>query len=506
MPTDIVFSARMSKIRVRPTSKQRIIGEEGVDFNWNIQLKDNFKASLDHDVFRKVKEAGTELNQPAYIVGGWVRDLILSRPSKDVDVVTVGSGIKLAEQVAEHCLDIEAFAQYKRFGTAMLRTSTFEVEFVGARKESYRSDSRNPIVEDGTLEDDQKRRDFTINALSISLNESTYGDLTDPFNGMEDLKKGLIRTPLDPTITFKDDPLRMMRAIRFSCQLGFEIEDQAFEAIKDNADRLKIISKERITDEFNKILLSPKPSIGLAGLFYAGLMKYILPELNELQGVEEIDGQRHKDNFFHTLEVVDNIATKTNNLYLIYAALFHDIAKPRTKKFDKVNGFTFRGHEHLGSKMVPRIFKRMRLPLSEPLRYVQKLVALSARPSALVSEDVTDSGLRRLLYEAGDDIEDLMTLSEADITTKNAQKMTTYLENFSWVRRRLKEVEEKDSLRNFQPPVDGGEIIQRFNLTPGPIIGQLKNDVKEAILEGKIANNKEEAWKYIENKARELGL
>lgn len=496
----------MGKIKVRPTNKQRILQENPTYFNWDLKREDNYAHQIQEEVFHTIKEAAESIQQPAYIVGGWVRDLLLNRSSKDVDVVTVGSGIELAEAVAARCKSVEAFAVYKRFGTAMLKTPDFEVEFVGARKESYRSDSRKPTVENGTLEDDQRRRDFTINALSISLNADNFGELIDPFNGVEDLEKASIKTPLDPTETYSDDPLRMMRAIRFSSQLGFEIEHESFEAIKKNASRIKIVSKERITDEFNKILLSPKPSIGLRSLFYSGLLHFIFPELVDLQGVEEIDGQRHKDNFFHTLEVVDNIATQTDNVFLIYAALLHDIAKPRTKRFDKQNGFTFRGHEYIGSKMVPKIFKRMRLPLNEQLKYVQKLVALSARPSALVSEDVSDSGVRRLLFEAGDDIDDLMTLAEADLTTRFDQKMLTYLKNYDWVREKLKEVEEKDQVRNFQPPVDGSEIISHFQLTPGPVIGQLKNEVKEAILEGKIANNKEEAWKFLLEKAKELGI
>lgn len=498
----------MGNQRFKPTSKQLILNTGAPNFEWKPFIQENYKEHLaaKEAIFDVVQKAAKNVNQPAYVIGGWVRDLILQRPSKDVDIVTVGSGIDLAKAVAELRKNFSKVSYFKNFGTAMIRFEDWEVEFVGARKESYDRKSRNPIVENGTLEDDQNRRDFTINALSISLNEENYGQLIDPFNGIQDLKDGIIRTPLDPDITYSDDPLRMMRAIRFAAQLGFEIEENSFNAIRKNKDRIKIVSQERITDEFNKILLSPKPSIGLAALFHTGILQLIFPELCDLQGVEEINGQRHKDNFFHTLEVVDNIATATDNVYLIYAALLHDIGKAKTKRFDSKVGYSFHGHEFLGSKMIPRIFKRMRLPQNEQMRYVRKLVAMSARPSSLVDEEVTDSGVRRLLFDAGDDIDDLMTLCEADVTTKNSERMHRYLNNYKMVRERMKEVEEKDHVRNFQPPVDGDEIIQFFNLKPGPEIGKLKNLVKEAILEGEIQNEKEEAWTFLKNKAKEMGI
>lgn len=492
-------------MNIQPTNKQRITGAALPNFNWNLRQLDRADQFLEDPLFQTIKEVGRELNQPVYLIGGWVRDLIMNRPSKDIDVVTVGSGIDLAEALAQRYRNTHVNV-YRQFGTAQLKLHNFELEFVGARKESYRSNSRNPIVENGTLEDDQKRRDFTVNAISISLNSIDFGTIIDPFNGIQDLKNSTLRTPLQPEQTFKDDPLRMMRAIRFSSQLGFDVVPDAYEAIKRNAQRLKIVAPERITDEFNKILLSPKPSIGLVQLFNTGLLEQFLPELIELHGVEHIKGQQHKDNFYHTLEVVDNIAPETDNLYLIYAALFHDIAKPRTKHFDSKVGFSFHGHEYVGSKMIPKIFRRMKLPLNEKMRYVQKLVAMSSRPAALVSEEATDSGVRRMVFEAGEATEDLMTLCEADITTKNAKRMMNILDNYKRVRQRIEEVEEKDSIRNFQPPVDGGEIMRYFKLDPGPLVGELKHLVKEAILEGEINNTREEAWQYLQKEAEKRGL
>lgn len=464
------------------------------------------KEFVSHKVFKVIAEASDELGLETYVVGGYVRDSLLKREgSKDLDFVTVGSGIALAKKVAK-LLGRSKIAVFKNFGTAQVKFEDLELEFVGARKESYQRDSRKPIVEDGTLEDDQKRRDFTINAMAISLNKNNFGELIDPFDGVEDLKNRIIRTPLEPSITYSDDPLRMMRAIRFSCQLNFEIEANSLEAIQKTKQRIEIISKERVSDELHKIMLSPKPSIGLRLFQETGLMDYFLPEIIALKGVEEVDGQLHKDNFYHTLQVVDNIAETTDNLWLRYAALFHDIGKPVTKKFIKGTGWTFHSHEFVGAKMVYKIFKRMKMPLSDKLKYVQKIVRLSSRPIAITEDTATDSAARRLLFDAGDDINDLMLLCEADITTQNLKKKKGFLKNFQLVRARLKEVENSDHIRNFQPPVGGEEIIETFNLRPGPEIGKIKEAIKEAILDGTIKNDRDEAWKFMIQLGSEMGL
>lgn len=465
------------------------------------------KDILDNKVFKLIGEAADELQMETYVVGGYVRDKILKRKkkSKDIDFVAVGSGIELAKVVAKK-LGRSKIAIFKNFGTAQVKYKDLELEFVGARKESYNRDSRKPIVEDGTLDDDQKRRDFTINAMAVSLNSATYGKLIDPFNGIADLENQIIRTPLDPHITYSDDPLRMMRAIRFASQLGFKIEEKSLSAITETKDRIAIISTERVSDELNKIMLSPKPSVGLRLFYETGLMEYFLPEIIALKGVEEVDGQLHKDNFYHTLQVVNNISETTDNLWLRYAALFHDIGKPVTKRFIKGTGWTFHNHEFIGGKMVFKIFKRMKLPLGDKLKYVQKIVRMSSRPIAVTEEQATDSAARRLLFDAGDDISDLMLLCEADITTQNQKKKARFLENFQTVRQRLKEVEEADSVRNFQPPVDGAEIMEIFNIPPGREIGIIKEYIKEAILEGTIKNNHEEALALAIAKGKELGL
>ncbi len=471
-----------------------------------IMIDVNIAERLTLPLFKLIQDVGEEIHQPVYVVGGWVRDLFLERASKDVDIVTLGSGLALAEKLAEKLSHDVHVSYFKNFGTAMLRFQDWEIEFVGARKESYSRNSRKPIVEDGSIEDDQKRRDFTINAMSISLNKDTYGELIDPFNGLEDLNKKILRTPLDPEITFSDDPLRMMRAIRFASQLQFEIDPEALKAISKNTNRLQIVSAERISEELNKIMMSNQPSVGFSLLFKSGLLNEILPELADLHGVEEVNGMKHKDNFYHTLEVVDNVSRKSDNLWLRYAALFHDIGKAKTKKHHPKNGWSFHGHEYLGSKMVPLLFKRLRLPTDHKMRFVKKLVALSSRPIALVSDDASDSGVRRLLFDAGDDIDNLMDLCEADITTKNPVKMKRYLQNFQKVREKLKEVEEKDHVRNFQPPVDGNEIAVVFGIEPGREIGIIKNAVKEAILDGEIENNREQAWQLILKLALEMKM
>ncbi|HLP50738.1 MAG TPA: HD domain-containing protein [Chitinophagales bacterium] len=461
---------------------------------------------LSNPVFRIIAEAAAELNYDAYAVGGYVRDQLLNRPCKDIDFVCVGNGIDLAQKAAEK-IDRNLHVNYfKNFGTAQFRWNDLDLEFVGARKESYDRNSRKPIVEDGTLEDDQNRRDFTINAMAISLNQDTFGQLVDPFNGVQDLENKLIRTPLDPDITFSDDPLRMMRAIRFATQLGFTILPETFAAIKRNKERIKIISQERITDELNKIILAKTPSIGFVLLEECGLLEIIFPEFQRLKGVENYEGKGHKDNFFHTLQVLDNITKTTNDLWLRWAAVLHDIAKPPTKKFVDGVGWTFHGHEVLGSKWVPKIFARMKLPMGNEMKFVRKMVFLHLRPIALTKEEITDSALRRLLFEAGDDIENLLMLCEADITSKNREKVKRYLMKFEIVREKLKEVEEKDQVRNFQPPVTGELIMQTFGIGPSKEIGTIKEEIKEAILEGKIRNDYNEAFNMMLELGEKLGL
>jgi len=466
----------------------------------------NYNKAFKSKVFDYIAKAAEQLQVETYVIGGFVRDFILQRgKAKDVDIVCVGSGIELAKKVASLLPNNPKVQIFKTYGTAMLKYNDIEVEFVGARKESYTEDSRNPTVEEGSLQDDQNRRDFTINALAISLNKTNYGTLLDPFNGINDLDDKIIRTPLNPDITFSDDPLRMMRAIRFASQLNFTIEKGSLDSIKKNAKRLEIITRERIVTELNKILLSPKPSIGLNLLFKTDLLQQILPELTDLHGVEVRNGQGHKDNFYHTLEVVDNIAKMTDNLWLRWTALLHDIGKAPTKRFEQGTGWTFHGHEFKGSKMVYRIFKRLKMPLNNKMKYVQKLVLLSSRPIVIATE-VGDSAVRRLVFDAGDDIDDLLTHCEADITTKNPEKFKKYHNNFKIVRQKIKEVEERDNIRNFQPPVSGEIIMKTYNLKPCREIGIIKDAIKEAILDGKIANNYDDAYKFMQQKATELGL
>jgi poly(A) polymerase len=465
----------------------------------------DFKTHLNKDtVFSTVAAAGTKLGFPTYVVGGFVRDLILNRSNKDIDFVCVGSGIKLAQQVAKDMGDVPVTI-FKNFGTAMIKVGERELEFVGARKESYREDSRKPLVEDGTLEEDQQRRDFTINAMAISLNKETFGELVDPFGGVQHVKERLIKTPLDPNITFSDDPLRMMRAIRFAAQLNFDIEADTFEAITKNTERLSIVSMERVIVELNKIIVSPVPSYGFKLLFQCGLLKHFFPEMIALHGVEYQDNKAHKDNFFHTLQVLDNVSKVSDDLWLRWSAILHDIAKPATKRFDKEVGWTFHGHEDKGARMVPGIFRRLKLPMNEKMVFVQKLVRLHLRPIALVKE-VSDSAIRRLLFEAGDDVDALMKLCRADITSKNNDKVAKYLKNFEQVAQKMIDLEARDQVRNFQPPISGDEIIKLFNIPPGPIIGEIKEEIKEAILEGIIRNDRQEAYELLLQIANKKGL
>ncbi len=469
-------------------------------------MKINLAQNKNFKLFKIISKVAQENNQTVYIVGGYVRDLLMQRKAPtDIDFVTEQSGIELAKAVGKELGDLKV-SVFKTYGTAMIKYKDLDLEFVGARKESYSENSRKPAVETGTLEDDQKRRDFTVNALAISLNEENFGELIDPFNGREDMQNKILKTPLEPAQTYSDDPLRMMRAIRFASVLHFNIEENSLEAIKQEAERIKIVSMERIMVEFNKIMLSEKPSVGLKLMEKTTLLEKIIPELTALKGIEEVEGQTHKDNFWHTLEVVDNISKNTDNLWLRWAALLHDIGKAPTKKFVEKIGWTFHGHEFLGSKMVKNLFTRLKLPLGTDMKYVQKMVKLSSRPIALIDDGTSDSALRRLLFDAGEDLEDLFTLCKADITTKNASKQEKFKKNFEYVAKKIKEVEEKDHVRNFQPPISGEEIMEMFQLKPGREIGILKEKVKEAILEGEIANDKDEARNFVIKEAKILGL
>ena len=462
--------------------------------------------SLNHPIFKKISECADKLNLPCFVIGGFVRDLILKRESNDIDVVVLGSGIEMATELKKTLGKGAYLSVFKNFGTAQVKYKDIEIEFVGARKESYRSDSRKPIVENGTLEDDQNRRDFTINAMAICLNKDRFGELVDPFNGVQDIELKIIRTPLDPDITFSDDPLRMLRCIRFATRFKFSIEQRTFDALGTNKERISIISQERITEELNKILLTEKPSIGFMLLDKCGLLDIILPEVAALKGIETVNGKSHKDVFLHTLQVLDSVAQKSDKLWLRWAALLHDVGKPATKKFDEKIGWTFYNHNFIGDKITGRMFKRLKLPLSEDLRYVQKMVNLHMRPIALVEEEITDSAVRRLLFEAGDDIDDLMTLCEADITSKNEEKVKRYTQNLMIVRQKLKDIEEKDHVRNFQPPISGEEIMQTFNLKPCAQVGEIKNAIKNAILDGIIPNDYDAAKEYMFGVAEQLGV
>lgn len=461
---------------------------------------------LDNKIFKTISQVADEMQLETYVIGGFVRDLYLNRPSKDIDIVTVGSGIELAQKVAKQLRPKSGVNVFKNFGTAMLKYKNLEIEFVGARKESYQKDSRKPVIEDGSLQDDQNRRDFTINALALRLNQNQFGELLDSFDGVKDIRDKIIRTPLEPDITFSDDPLRMMRAIRFAAQLNFEIESKTLQSIAKNKDRISIISAERIIDEINKIVLSPKPSVGFKLMEETGLLQLIFPELQKMKGVEVMNGIGHKDNFYHTLEVLDRIAPNTDNLWLRWSAILHDIAKPATKKFIEGQGWTFYAHNFFGVKMIPRIFRRMKLPLNDKMKFVQKMVQLHMRPIVLSEDEVTDSAVRRLLFEAGNDIDELMTLCEADITSKNQEKVKRYMQNFQLVRAKLKEIEEKDAVRNFQPPVTGELIIETFQLKPCREVGVIKDAIKDAILDGVIKNDFDEAFQFMIKKAAELGL
>ncbi len=467
----------------------------------------SFADHLDkHSIFETVRSASRKLELETYVVGGYVRDLILDRPSKDVDFVCVGDGIQLAKHVSEQLGKKAKLSIFKNYGTASIHFEGYAFEFVGARKESYRKDSRNPEVSTGTLADDQNRRDFTINAMAIGLCDDNYGTLIDPFEGIDDLRKKTIRTPLTPEITFSDDPLRMMRAVRFASQLSFDIEAETFQGIIDSKERISIVSQERVTDELSKIILSNTPSYGFKLLFHSGLLEIIFPEMSKLQGVQKINGKGHKDNFYHTLQVLDNISEMTDSLWLRWAAILHDIAKPATQRFNEKAGWTFHGHEDMGAKWVPRIFKRLKLPLDDRMKYVQKLVRLHLRPIALVNNQVTDSAVRRMVFEAGNDVKDLMILCRADVTSKNPERVQRYQKNFTSVERKIREVEERDRIMNFQPPVTGEMILEAFEIQPSKMIGDIKSEIKESILDGRIANDKEEAYRMMLDLGKKYGL